>query len=187
MFGAKVVNQFRMQYSVFKPSYQTASPDDPVVLVGFRNPITNGVQTLIAGNSTTSTSQNFADSRNESRWQFQDSVTYVAGSHTLKFGLDAQRVDSKVLGLGDATGTFNFSSVLNYSQNVVTRFRQNFGTGQDVTNTYYGFYLNDQVRVSRPLTVTRGFATNAKPRSTITTTSDRVSVLHTRRSRIIRR
>ena len=63
VFGASTVNQFRAQWSQYKPSFQAASPLDPVVLVGFRSPVTNTVQTLIAGNSTTSTSQNFADSR----------------------------------------------------------------------------------------------------------------------------
>ena len=112
VFGAKAVNQFRAQWSKFKPSFQTASPLDPVVLVGFRSPVTNSVQTLIAGNSTTSTSQNFSDSRTETRWQFQDSLTYLWRQHTFKFGADVQDVKSEVLGLGDATGTFNFGSVL---------------------------------------------------------------------------
>lgn len=156
VFGARTVNQLRGQWSKFNPSYETASPLDPVVLVSFRSPVTNTVQTMIAGNSTSSTSQNFADSRNETRWQIQDSVTTVFGSHTLKFGFDAQRVVSKVLGLGDATGTFNFGSVLQYSNNQVTRYRQNFGTAQDVRNTYFGFFLNDEFKPVPNLTISAG-------------------------------
>ncbi len=156
VFGANVVNQFRGQYSTFKPSFQTADPFVPVVLVSYRDPVTNGVRTLVAGNSTTSTSLNFADTRNETRWQFQDSLTYIVGKHTLKGGFDYQNVDSEVIGLGDATGTFNFGSVLNYGQNILSRFRQNFGTAQDVKNTYWGFFINDEMKLLSNLTVSFG-------------------------------
>lgn len=156
VFGATAVNQIRAQWSQFKPSFQTASPDDPVVLVGFRNPVTNGVQTLIAGNSTTSTSQSFADSRNETRFQIQDSLTYMWNNHTFKAGADVQNVKSAVRGLGDATGTFNFGSVLQYSNNQVTRYRQNFGTAQEVKNTYYGMFFNDEFKPWANVTVSAG-------------------------------
>ena len=156
VFGARAVNQFRAQWSKYQPSFQTASLLDPVVLVGFRSPVTNGVQTLIAGNSTTSTSQNFADSRTETRWQFQDSLTYLWKNHTFKMGVDMQDVNSAVFGLGDATGTFNFGNVLQYSTNQVTRYRQNFGTRQAVKNRYYGFFFNDEFKPWSNVTVSAG-------------------------------
>jgi hypothetical protein len=155
VFG-NAVNQFRMQWSQFKPSYQTANPFVPVVLVSYRDPIASSVRTLVAGNSTTSTSLNFADSRNETRWQFQDSITYATGRHTFKMGFDLQHVDSEVIGLGDATGTFNFGSVLNYNNNILSRFRQNFGTSSDVTNTYWGVFFNDQMRPRPNITFSWG-------------------------------
>jgi hypothetical protein len=156
IFGANLVNQFRMQWSVYEPNYQTDNPFDPVVLIGYRNPVTNSVQTLIAGNSTASTLQNFSSNRKETRWQFQDSITYLAGKHTIKAGLDIQYVNSEDLSLGDATGTFNFSSVLFYEQNNVTRFRQNFGTARDVTNTYWGVFANDEFKARPNLTISYG-------------------------------
>lgn len=146
VFGSSSVNQFRMQWSRYTPSFQTDDPTVPVVLVSYRDPVANGVRTLVAGNSTTSTSLNFADSRNETRWQFQDSFSHIVGSHTLKFGFDAQNVRSETIGLGDQTGTFNFGSVLQFNNNQVTRFRQNFGTRSDVVNTYYGLFANDEMK-----------------------------------------
>lgn len=156
VFGASTVNQFRMQWSRYQPSFQAPDPFDPVVLVSYRDPVVNTVRTLIMGNSTTSTSSNFADTRNETRWQFQDSVTHVVGDHSLKFGFDIQNVVSKVTGLGDATGTFNFGSVLAYTQNVINRYRQNFGTSQDVRNRYYGAFFNDQLQVRPNVTLSYG-------------------------------
>jgi len=157
VFGANVVNQFRAQYSIFEPSFQTVDPLDPVVLISYRDPLSNIVRTLIAGNSTTSTSLSFAASRKETRWQIQDSLTYVRGGHTFKGGVDSQRVDSQVLGLGDATGTFNFGSVLSYQNNILSRYRQNFGTAQDVKNTYFGVFFNDEFKPVANLTVSYGF------------------------------
>jgi hypothetical protein len=156
VFGAKAVNQFRFQWSRFEPSYQTDNPLDPVVLIGYRNPVTNSVQTLIAGNSTASTLQNFSDSRKEDRLQFQDSLTYILGSHTLKGGFDIQNVNSKAIALGDATGTYNFGSVLSFQNNVLSRYRQNFGTASDVKNTYWGAFVNDEMRVGSNLTISYG-------------------------------
>lgn len=155
-FGSKVVNQFRFQWSKFTPSYETDNPLDPVVLIGYRNPITNGVQTLIAGNSTSSSNSGFASSRREKRLQFQDTMTYVLNSHTLKGGFDIQNINSQSISLGDATGTFNFSSVLNYQNNVLSRFRQNFGTDITVKNTYWGIYANDEFKPISNLTLSYG-------------------------------
>ncbi len=156
VFGSSVVNQVRGQWSRYKPSYQAPNPFDPVVLIGYRDPVANAVRTLITGNSTTSTSQNFADTRNETRWQIMDSVTYLKGRHTFKFGFDIQNVVSKVTGLGDATGTFNFANVLQFTQNTLSRYRQNFGTSQDVKNRYYGFFFNDEFKPLSNVTMSIG-------------------------------
>lgn len=156
VFGANTVNQFRMQWSRYEPSFQAPDPFDPVVLVSYRDPVVNTVRTLIMGNSTTSTSSNFSDTRKETRWQFQDSMTVIVGNHSLKYGFDVQNVASQVTGLGDATGTFNFGSVLAYTQNQINRYRQNFGTSQDVRNRYYGVFFNDQFQVRSNVTMSYG-------------------------------
>lgn len=162
VFGSKVVNQFRFQWSSYKPSFQTDTPLDPVVLISYRNPRTNGVQTLIAGNSTTSSLQDFSESRDERRYQFQDSVTYILGSHSLKFGVDVNHVNSQQIALGDATGTYNFGSVFDYSRNALSRYRHNFGSATDVKNTYYGVYFNDEMRPSSNLTISYGLRYEAE-------------------------
>ena len=159
VFGPNTVNQFRIQYSVYQPSYQTDNPFDPVVLIGYRNPETNGSQTLIVGNSTSSISGDstaYPQNRKETRWQYQDTLTHVAGSHIMKFGFDVQSVRSKALELGDATGTFNFGNVLDFQNNVLSRYRQNFGTATDVTNTYWGVFFNDEFKIRPNLTLNAG-------------------------------
>jgi carboxypeptidase family protein len=156
VFGAGTVNQSRFQWSNYEPAYVTDAPLDPVVLIGYRNPVTRGVQTLIAGNSTASTLQDFADSRKETRFQFSDAVTHVAGVNTFKFGADIHHVNSKAIALGDATGTYNFSSVFSYSNNTLSRYRHNFGTASDVVNNYYGVFFNDEMKPVSNLTLSFG-------------------------------
>ncbi|MCE7960924.1 MAG: hypothetical protein DYH05_00330 [Acidobacteria bacterium ACB1] len=155
-FGAHTVNDFGFQWSKYSPNYQTDNPTAPVVLVGYRNPITNSVQTLIAGNSTSSSNLYFSDARDETRYQFKDSITHIAGSHLMKFGFDAQHVNSRATNRGDVTGTYNFSNVNNYSNNVLSRYRQNFGTSSDVKNTYWALFFNDEVRLRDNLTMSFG-------------------------------
>lgn len=158
VFGANAVNQARYQWSVYEPSYQAEEPFGPVVLIGYRNPDTNSTQTLIAGNSTASLSQSniFSDSRRETRHQFQDSVTWVAGRHTWKVGADIQHVNSSNISLADATGTYNFANAFNFGQNQLSRYRQNFGTTTDVTNTYWGTFINDEINLNKDVTFTLG-------------------------------
>ncbi len=158
IFNSKSVNQFRFQYSILEPSYQTDTPETPVVLIGYTNPVTGASQTLIAGNSTSSggNSETFPQNRRETRRQYQDTMSYIAGRHSLKFGADVQTIRSEAKSLSDASGTFNFTNIDSFQQNTLSRFRLNFGTGSDVKNTYTGFFVNDEFRPYSNLTFSYG-------------------------------
>ena len=156
VFGAKAVNQIRVQWSRYQPSFEAPNAFDPVVIVGYRDPVSASTKSLVMGNSTVSSGNLFPDTRNETRWQFQDSLTYLKENHTFKTGFDIQNVISKVTGLGDATGTFNFGNVDAFSKNQINRYRQNFGTAQDIRNRYYGVFFNDQMKVGSNVTFSYG-------------------------------
>ncbi len=156
VFGRNVVNQLRFQWSKYEPSYVTDDPTTPVIIVGFRNPVTNSTQSLVAGNSTASGNGSWSDTRIEKRFQIQDSLTWMIGSHTFKAGFDVQHVNSFARSLEDTTGTYNFSNAKNFSDNVVTRYRHTFGTAVDVKNTYSAFFLNDEFRLFRGMNVSLG-------------------------------
>ncbi|MEQ1642176.1 MAG: carboxypeptidase regulatory-like domain-containing protein [Pyrinomonadaceae bacterium] len=155
VFGAKAVNQLRAQWSTYKPSFQAPDPFDPVLIISIRDPLV-GVESLVLGNSTVSSGSNFPDTRNETRWQIQDSFTYIKGNHTFKTGFDYQSVVSKVTGLGDATGTFSFASAFAFTQSQLSRYLQNFGTAQDTRNKYIGFFFNDQFKPIDNVTMSLG-------------------------------
>ncbi|HEX8737294.1 MAG TPA: TonB-dependent receptor [Pyrinomonadaceae bacterium] len=150
ILSAKVVNQFRFQYSTLRPFIATSEAESPVILVTFTPPGESST-TQIFGSSTSGSSD-----RKENRWQFQDTISYVAGSHTLRFGGDVQRVNSLFIDRFDVTGTYRFSNFSFFSQNSVSSFQQAFNNDSKVKNTYYGFFAQDDWRARSNLTVSYG-------------------------------
>lgn len=152
VFSAKAVNQAKFQWSTLKPQIiNDGDLTSPVILISIPAVLDRGGVTLIAGSSTTGSSD-----RKEDRWQIQDSLTYILGSHSLKFGFDAQRVNSLFIDRSDATGTFNFSNAANFLSNIVARYRHNFGTTSDQNNTYAGFFFQDDWKILPNLSFSYG-------------------------------
>lgn len=154
--GGKTVVNLKAQWSRMTPSYRSDFPDEPVVLISYRNPETNGTQSLIAGNSTASTLQNFSDTRVESRKQVQLGTTTVLGNSIIRFGSDLQRISSFAKALSDSSGTFNFASFHAFEIGRLARFRQNFGTDSSVRNSYLGVYAMNESRVAQNLNLSFG-------------------------------
>lgn len=151
--SSKLVNQLRFQFSKLRPnSTPSSGADAPVILIsGFRVPgeATNATQIYSA--STTGSSD-----RKEDRFQIQDTVNYIAGTHSLKFGADFQRVDSEFIDRFDVTGTYRFTSFFFFNTNSVSSFSQNFNTASAVKNDYFGIFAQDDWRVRPNLTIGYG-------------------------------
>ncbi len=161
VFSSRIVNQIRFQYSTLTPAViSDTALSSPVSLISLPGVLDRGT-TLTAGSSTSGSSD-----RKEDRWQFQDTLTYIAGDHSLKFGGDFQRVESLYIDRSDATGTFNFGSatidavsyspIQNFLLNQVTRYRHNFGASSTQRNNYYGFFAQDEWRFNSAMTMTYG-------------------------------
>jgi hypothetical protein len=142
-----LLSQIRFQYSRLAPALKTRAADKPVVLISVDDPLpptdpSHRSVTVVAGSSTTG-----ATDRSEKRFQLQQILTYVRGAHSLKLGLDAQRIRSTFVDLSDASGTFNFASAGDFLAGVPTRFRQNFRTSSTQRNAYLGYFLQDEWRL----------------------------------------
>ena len=158
VFSPRLVNQARIQVSRLSPVVEARSDGavaKPVVIINISVPeaLTGDTDshTLVAGSSTTG-----ATDRRENRLQVQDTLSFVAGSHSLKFGGDFQRINSTFIDLSDASGTFSFASAGDFLQNKPSRFRQNFQTESAQRNTYFGIFIQDEWRLRSNLTLSYG-------------------------------
>ncbi|MGH9967753.1 MAG: carboxypeptidase regulatory-like domain-containing protein [Pyrinomonadaceae bacterium] len=152
VFSQNTVNQARMQFSRLTPAVAARRAAGPVVLIAINDPLTaddpaRRSGTLIAGPSSTG-----ATNRREDRIQVQEVVFHTRGAHSLKVGLDVQRIRSTFLDLSDASGTFNFASAGDFLAGVPNRFRQSFLTESAQRNTYMGLFLHDEWQVLPNLT-----------------------------------
>ncbi|HLK68648.1 MAG TPA: carboxypeptidase regulatory-like domain-containing protein [Bryobacteraceae bacterium] len=102
----------------------------------------------------------------ESRFQFQDNATWTKGTHTIKLGADIATTEDYVYYLSNYFGSYSYQTVnafaLDYSGNTSgtkywNSYSQTFGNPvMDYRMNDYGFYLQDQWRVTPKLTVSYG-------------------------------
>ena len=169
--NSNFVNQFRFQYSTYKPNFTTDNPNAPVVLLRVSDDYINDPNdnfptiddddrvsgTVVIGNSTA----NFANLRNETRYQFQETANFVKGDFNIRFGLDVQSINSRTTELRDTTGTFRFDdfgadNINNFLNNQVTRYQRNADSVSVVKNTYSGFFAQTDWRFRPNITIGAG-------------------------------
>ncbi|HYJ46572.1 MAG TPA: carboxypeptidase regulatory-like domain-containing protein, partial [Pyrinomonadaceae bacterium] len=156
VLSPKVVNQARAQFSRLTPVVQASGGQKPVVLITLNDPLPvsdpgERSGTLVAGTSTSGGSD-----RRESRFQAQDTLSWIAGPHSLKTGFDVQHINSTFIDLSDASGTFTFASAGDFLASAPSRFRQNFQTESTQKNNYLGFFIQDEWRLKANLTLSYG-------------------------------
>jgi hypothetical protein len=101
----------------------------------------------------------------ESRFQFQDNVTWTKGTHTLKFGTDIATTEDYVYYISGAFGSYTYQTVnefaLDYSNPSGTKYwssySQEFGNpALDTRINDYGLYAEDQWRITPRLNLNYG-------------------------------
>ncbi|MFV0390066.1 MAG: carboxypeptidase regulatory-like domain-containing protein [Pyrinomonadaceae bacterium] len=150
------VNQARFQFSNYRPDFSTVNPTDPVVLLYISDETTTGPDqvrgTVVVGNSTA----NFANTRSEKRYQFQDTANFVKGDQNIRVGVDYQAIRSSINELSDSTGTFNFENVDGFLANQIVRYRRNTGAISKLNNDYLGLFVQYDWRMRSDITVGLG-------------------------------
>jgi len=101
----------------------------------------------------------------ERRFQFQDNASWTKGTHTIKFGTDIATTEDYVYYISGAFGSYTYQTVnafaLDYSSPSGVKYWQSYSQtfGNPVLDTTindYGFYLQDQWRATRKLTLNYG-------------------------------
>jgi hypothetical protein len=92
------------------------------------------------------------------RTQFVDNYSIATGAHTMKFGVDANLVNSDVVFNPGYNGIYRFDSLASYLSRSPAQYQQFAGTG--AVNTHkdqIALYLQDEWRVAPGLTISPGF------------------------------
>ena len=104
----------------------------------------------------------------ETRQQFADTVTWIKGRHTMKFGVDIAHANDLSKNLRFQYGSFSYASVLNYFSDFYapnscgglpcySSFQQAFGPlGFAFSTTDYGIFAEDSWKFTPRLTLTFG-------------------------------
>ena len=156
VLSERSVNQLRFQYSRLAPAFEARGGDKPVVLITLNDPLNaedpeRRSGTLVAGSSTAGGSD-----RRENRFQLQNVLSFLSGSHSLKIGTDVHHVRSTFIDLSDLTGTFNFASAGDFLAGVPSRFRQNFRSSSTQKNLYAGVFVHDEWQLFPQLLLSYG-------------------------------
>ncbi|MCY7376617.1 MAG: TonB-dependent receptor [Pyrinomonadaceae bacterium] len=104
----------------------------------------------------------------ERRYQFIDNVSYIVGTHSLKFGGEVNHVREKINNPSNFGGSFSYSNALTYGRDLIARdagqtarnyttFTQSFGIpGLIFSTTDYAFFAQDQWKILPRLTINYG-------------------------------
>lgn len=149
--NSKVVNQVRAQFSKLDPnSAQQSGATSPAILVTFTVPTDTNSSTMVFGSTTNSSD------RKENRVQIQDTLSWIKGPVTWRFGGDFHNVDTTFIDRFDATGTYTFNNFSFFSGSSASRLQQNFGNQSKLRNRYVGVFAQSDWRMRSNLTVTAG-------------------------------
>ncbi|HLY59461.1 MAG TPA: TonB-dependent receptor [Terriglobia bacterium] len=156
--------------TLFKTS--TSNPAYPS-WTNYTNPF--GIPTYVTLTNGFNFGEPYYDTRiaypDEKRNQIADTVTWVRGHHTLKFGVDFNHVSDKILDIYQQNGQFGYSSVSNYLDDIYapaacsghpctshySNFSQGFGPlGFTFTTNDIGLFGQDDWKVLPRLTLSLG-------------------------------
>ena len=179
---SNVSNQFRFQYGrdFEYENNQTPTPYEQNTLVnppGYTNPL--GLPPFIQLAST-SVGFNFGTANflerpqypNEYVQQYADTVTWLKGRHTFKFGTDINYTTDKTQNLRNQYGSYTYNSLVDYFSDLYgkntcvssgkhvpcySNFTQAFGPlGLQFSTTDLGFFAEDTWKATPRLTLTLG-------------------------------
>ncbi len=160
ILSSKMVNTARFQFSRLTPLFTTditdpfisVDIDDPRDVIGdsTANPLSR------TGKLNDRAATPSGVDRREVRYQIQDTLSYVRGPHTMRFGGDIQIIRSRFVDLEDRTGFFEFPSPADYLADRPSRYRHRFFTESELRNTYTGFFVQDDWKFRPNITLSFG-------------------------------
>ena len=157
--SAHVVNEARFGW--FKDRlFDPASPDFLYPGLGLASLTVNGTSNLGIANAYPRLSPS------ETRFEYADNLSWVAGPHTMKFGVNITSTEDYQDQLINRYGSYSYSTLNSFALDFTgnTTGAKNWNTysqafGNPIVDTYmktYGFYAQDQFRITPKLTLNYG-------------------------------
>ncbi len=142
-FSSRFVNEFRFAFVRRVLDFPENDPVTPA--------------TTISGFFTIGGASNFPQGRTQNTFQWQNVSTYLAGRHSLKFGLDIRRNRLYNIAAFDSKGTFGFDNLADYLNNRPASLRQAVNTATfDARQTNQFYFFQDDFKVNKSLTLNLG-------------------------------
>jgi hypothetical protein len=110
------------------------------------------------GTSNFGTWSGLPQGRIQNTFQYQDILTHVIGRHTIKAGVELDRVQANSVFDSNVNGSMTFLTLAQFLQGNAFQYSQNFGNsrrGNRLWNTF--FFVQDDWHVTRTLTMNLGF------------------------------
>jgi hypothetical protein len=137
-----------------------------------------GPAVTIAGVATFGTLSGSPTARSNKMYQLVDNLSYQAGAHALRAGVDFLYNDDRITFPRSVRGAYTFSLLTNFLVGVYNNagFTQTFGeTVVSQTNANVGLYVQDEWRATPSLTVNAGLRYDLQFLQTIDTDTNNVS------------
>lgn len=143
IFNSGLLNEFRFSFIRRNLAFPENDPDSPTA--------------TITGFFTIGGLANFPQGRVQNSYQFSDTLSYLAGAHSFKFGTDIRHIRLNNLAAFDTKGTFVFSTFQNYVNNNAFSFQQALQTASFfAVQTQQYYFAQDDWRVRPNLTLNLG-------------------------------
>jgi hypothetical protein len=164
VLSSRMVNEMRAQVA---RSNLLALPTDPV-----------GPAVSIAGVASFGTSSGSPTGRLNTMYQLVDSVSYQAGAHAIRAGVDVLYNDLTITYPRSVRGAYAFSSLANFLAGAYNNagFTQTFGASVvSQTNPNVGVYAQDEWKIGSRLTINAGLRYDLQFLETIATDTNNVA------------
>jgi outer membrane receptor protein involved in Fe transport len=178
IFTASLLNEFRVSETrinfAFAPTPQTLA--NPLYALG--TDLLAGVGSVNgAGNGNLGPNQNFPQGRGEDLYQFQDTVGWTKGRHSMRIGFDIGRQLEHDLVSQNAIGTLTFAGGGTFNTALGNFLQNQLGPSGTATKTFgstridphnwrSGFFGQDDIKINASLTINVGlrwdYLTNAE-------------------------
>lgn len=143
VFSSSVINEFRGSYVRRNLSFPENDPVTPTTTIG--------------GFFTIGGLANFPQGRIQNSYQFSDTLSWLTGRHSLKFGVDIRHIHLFNQAAFNTKGTYSFSNLANFVNNVGTSFEQALQVASfDARQWQQYYFVQDDIRVTPNFTLNLG-------------------------------